>query len=269
MIQFNLLPDVKLEYIRTTYRKHLILTVSAIAASAALAVFVLLFLYVRVNQTHHIRALDKDISKNVEELKSTKDLDKILTVQNQLNSLTELHDKKVIGSRLVDYLVQLTPEQATISDVDINFEDNTMKLEGNADTLSTVNKYIDTMKFTRHQVNKVKKDQDTEDSLKEACVILPEDTSKCRAFKEVVFESFEIEKQENSVTKNGGPIKYVLTLKFDPVIFSNVKDAQKDQAPVVLAVPKGISTRSVVETPGNNLFAPQAKPSQNDQGDPR
>lgn len=263
MIQFNLLPDVKLEFIKATYRKRLIIAVSSIFGGVTLLTFAMLFLYVKVNQPKYMGDLDKDINKNVSSLQAKQDLNKILTVQNQLNSLPGLHDQKVIGSRFVDYLVQLTPAEATISDVDINFEEKKMTIEGNAATLSTVNKFIDTLKFTRYQVHKEKKDGDKEEDLKKACTILSDDKTACRAFSSIVLESYEIEDQTDLVKKNGGPIAYEIVLNFEPTIFSNVKDAAKGELPITLSIPKAISTRSVLETPGNELFAPQADQQKN------
>ncbi len=121
MIQFNLLPDVKIEFLKTRARKRLIMLISAVASAVCLAVFIVLFLFVRVNQPRHMNDLNKDIKANLSKIQSTQDLDKILTIQNQLNSLPALHDKKVVSSRLIDYLTSLTPNQATISDVNVDF----------------------------------------------------------------------------------------------------------------------------------------------------
>ena len=46
MIQFNLLPDVKLDYIKSKKNKHLIITSSVIVSGAALAVLIILFMKV-------------------------------------------------------------------------------------------------------------------------------------------------------------------------------------------------------------------------------
>jgi hypothetical protein len=50
MVEFNLLPDVKMEYLRTKRFEHLVITASFIVGAASLAVFVLLFLFVDVAQ---------------------------------------------------------------------------------------------------------------------------------------------------------------------------------------------------------------------------
>lgn len=217
MIQFNLLPDVKLEYIKARRSKRMVLLVSGGLAGFALVVFVGLFLVVNVFQTKRISDLNKDIKKYTATLQAIPDLDKILTIQNQLGSLTSLHEQKTTTSRLLDYLTQVTPAQATISDIKLDYDTNTISLTGNADALSTVNKYADTLKFTTYT---------TKDS-----------TESKKAFTDVVLAGFS--------TGDKGAT-YQMTFVFDPVIFDGTQE-------VTLAVPKIISTRSETEKP-TDLF---------------
>src|SRR3990167_4791890 len=115
MIQFNLLPDVKLEYIKTRRNKRTILLIAGGAAAASLTVLILLFGVVHILQKQHLNNLNNDIKKHSSELEKTKDLGKVLTVQNQLDSLPDLHNKKVVASHLFNYVGQLTPAQASIA----------------------------------------------------------------------------------------------------------------------------------------------------------
>lgn len=233
MIQFNLLPDVKIEFIKTRARKRLIMLISAVASAGALAIFVMLFIFVRVSQTKHINDLDNDIKSNVSKIQETKNLDEILTIQNQLNSLPGLHDQKVVSSRLVDYLTMMTPNQATISDVTLDYEAGTITIQGNADALLTVNKFTDTIKFTEYKVN------DGGDT-------------KGKAFRDVVLQSFSV-----SPVGQNTAASYQISFAFEPAIFAQVKEvAAGASEPVTLTVPKIISTRSETERP-KNLFEKQ------------
>lgn len=226
MIQFNLLPDVKLQYIRATYRKRVIIFVSVIASAVFLAIFVLLFLFVRVNQTRHMSHLDKDIDGQVKVLKDKKDLDKVLTVQNQLNSLPDLHGQKVFGSRLFDYLTQVTPVQASINTVDVDFEAKTINLKGTADSIVTVNKFVDTLKFTDFKL--------AGDNPKEG-----------KAFSSVVLQSFGISPTAGKPTETS----FEVSLIFDEAIFSNTAQEGKAVANgVTLVVPNIITTRSATQS---------------------
>jgi Tfp pilus assembly protein PilN len=247
MIQFNLLPDVKLDYIRARYRKRMIVGLSIISSGVFLSIFVILFLFVRVSQTKHMSDLSKDINSNLKQIQETPDLNKILTIQNQLNSLPAVHDKKVVTSRLIDFLGQLTPQQATISDIDLDYTAGTLTLKGNANNLTTVNKFADTLKFTKYKTS-------------------TNPVAESRAFKSVVLKSFSL---GADAATPGAAVSYELTVQFEPVVDSGgqtlathifavniVGDTSNGAKPIELVVPNIISTRSETEKP-TNLFAPQ------------
>lgn len=223
MIQLNLLPDVKLEHIKATKTKRFVVLVSAIVSGAALTVVLLLFLVVGVFQKQHLNNLNKDISRYSQELRDVPELDKILTVQGQLQSLPGLHEKKVVASRLFNYLEQLTPSRASIAVVDIDFVNGRLKITGAANDSTTVNKFVDTLKFTTYSTP---------------------DEKTGNAFSSVVLASFS-----NSAT--GAGASYQLDLQFDPVIFDSAQE-------VSLTVPKIITTRSETERP-TDLFSPNPK----------
>jgi Tfp pilus assembly protein PilN len=239
MIEFNLLPDVKLEYLQARYKKRLIVTISVIVTAFFLAVFIALFAYVRIVQPRHIQALDRDIDQAVETLNAVPDLENILTVQNQLNSLPALHDEKKISSRLFDYLNKVTPTQATISETTLDLDANTLIIKGNADQLSTVNKFADTLKFTEYKID-------------------GDQAQEGRAFTDVVLASFAVAEQTEDVDANKR-VTYELQFNFDPVIFANVSKGDAN-ATVELEVPKIISTRSETQKP-DSLFEEQPSPS--------
>jgi hypothetical protein len=94
MIQFNLLPDVKQQYIRAKRMKRTAIVVSFLVAASSVFVFVMLFLSVYVFQKKHIDNVNNDIQASVKTLKETPNLNKILTIQNQLNTLPSLHAQK-------------------------------------------------------------------------------------------------------------------------------------------------------------------------------
>lgn len=218
MIQFNLLPDVKLQYVKARRMKRQVVTLSIVIAGATLAVLVLLFLGVGVWQKHVISSNEKDIQTSINTLKQTPDLDKILTVQNQLNSLDSLHDKKPMTTRLFTFLPQITPTNLTYNDFKVDFSQNLISFSGDADDITTVNKFADTLKFTNYKFD----GQDKETA----------------AFSDVVLGSFGISGNNNK----GKAVTYQINLKFDPVIFDGTKN-------VTLDVPKKITTRSETEKP--------------------
>lgn len=220
MIQFNLLPDVKLEYIKTRRTKHMVTLVAGAVTALAVFVFVLLFVAVNVIQKQHISNLDKDIQEDISYLQSVEDLDKVLTVQNQLGALSGLHEKKPETSRLYTYLIQLTPSKATIGDITVDFSLSTMSISGTADKLETVNKFVDTLKFTEYQ---------TDQTLK--------------PFTNVVLTDFAVSPASGATKRE---VTYQIDFTYDPVIFNATVDGS-------MQVPKIISTRSTTEKP-SDLF---------------
>lgn len=222
MTQLNLLPDIKIEFLRTTRNKRLIIGISLVVIAVSVGILILLGSIVYVFQKKNLSDLNKDITTYNTQLKNTPELDKILTVQNQLTSLTGLHEDKAVASRLFTYLAQLTPTTASISQLDLDFSENTMSISGKANSLDVANTYIDTLKFTTYQLM-------TADGTLEG--------ENTKAFSSVVMSQF---------ARNADGATYTITLSFDPVIFDNASD-------VKLTVPKIISTRSSTEQP-NDLF---------------
>jgi Tfp pilus assembly protein PilN len=227
MIQFNLLPDVKLEYIKAQRTRRLMAASSLLVTVVAVALLVLLFGYGEV-QKKHISDLNNDITHETSQLRGKKDISKILTVQNQLNSLTDLHAGKPAASRLFRYVNQVTPAQVSITNLNIDLAAQTIAITGSADTLSSVNQYVDTLKFTTYKTNE-------------------KDSEATPAFSNVVMSSFGL--SDDAGTSK--PASYTIVLSYDPVIFNITND-------VTLTVPNRVTTRS--EAPStSDLF--QAQPS--------
>lgn len=213
MIQFNLLPDIKIQYLKAKRQKHMVVLGSVIAIFVSLTIFVMLLTVVYGLQKKNLSDLSGDIKTASEELKGTKDLTKILTVQNQLKALPGLHDQKVVASRLFDYLSQTTPASASIAKLNVDYELSTMSISGSADQLTTVNTYTDILKFTKYATKT--------------------DKTQKNAFTDVVLSAFSRDSENTT---------YTITLKFDPMIFAGAHD-------VKLTVPEIISTRSEVDKP--------------------
>lgn len=219
MIQFNLLPAVKLNYVKTKRNKRLTIMASLLVGGVSLAVLGLLFFAVQGAQRKYSKDLSKDIKVESAKLEAIPDLNKILTIQNQLNSLPGLHDKKPVASQLFTYLKQVTPANVSIANVQVDFDAQTMTITGSADSINSVNTFVDTLKFTTYTAS---------------------GTDSTNAFSAVVLSSFGRDDKGAS---------YQVNLKFDPLIF----DATKQ---VTLTVPKGkITSRSETEKP-DALFQP-------------
>lgn len=213
MIQFNLLPDVKIEYIKTRRVKRLVIMVSIIASSVALFVMISLFSLISVAQKEHLGNLSEDIETSSKEIESIDGISKILTVQNQLLSLDTVHSQKPVASRLGSYIETVTPSNISIATLDINFDEGTMTISGKAEHLVDMNKFLDTLKFTKYKIKDVEGEKN--------------------AFSNVVLTAF---------TKGDINTAYSVSLSFDQIIFNANSE-------VTLSVPSITTNRSVTERP--------------------
>lgn len=228
MIQLNLLPDVKLEYMKAQRAQRLVLTVAILAGLAAIALLLILLTYDGL-QKKHLSDLKRDIGTESSQLQNEQDIGTILTVQNQLQSLTGLHNGKPAVSRLFDYLNELTPAQVAITHLTTDFTKQTATITGTADALSSVNQYVDTLKLTSY----------TTDS----------NSTAAKAFSNVVMSDFSL----SNDSSGGPPADFTVTLSYDQNIF----DIQQK---VTLSVPNTTTTRLNVGQP-TDLFQASTSPS--------
>jgi Tfp pilus assembly protein PilN len=214
MIQLNLLPDVKMLYIKAQRQRRLVVSVSILVTGGAIALL-LLMLSVNGLQKKHLSDLTKDIKSENAQLQKKPDINRVLTVQNQLQSLTALHDSKPAASRLFTYLNQITPASVSITTFNVDFTQNTMSITGTSDSLANVNQYVDT--------------------LKKSTFTTPDNKSQQLAFSNVVLSSFGL----NSTTKDlSQAASYTVNLSYDPTIFDITQK-------VTLTVPT-VTTRAQV-----------------------
>lgn len=216
MIEFNLLPDVKLKFVKTRRLERLVVLTSVVVAGATLAIFLFLLVFVDILQRTSMNNLGKAITAESSQLQGTRDINKILTIQNQLASLPALHDQEPVASRLFGYMSSVTPAKATISSLKVDFVLHAISINGNADSISTINQFVDTLKFTTYTADN-------------------SPASKL-AFSNVVLTSFSAGSSQPT---------YAITAAFDPLIFSEAHTIQ-------LTVPSKTTTRSIIDQP--NLF---------------
>ncbi|MGH7157365.1 MAG: PilN domain-containing protein [Candidatus Saccharimonadales bacterium] len=219
-VQFNLLPNVKLDYLKAEHSKRRVFVISVIVAAVAFAIFLVTFVTVDIIQKKQLTNADNTATTTTQQLKGMAGLAQIVTVQNQLQTLSTLHHNKHATGRLFNYLTQTTPSDVKIGSLSLDFSTNTLAISGTASTQAAVNTFIDTLKFTTYKIGS--------------------QANSLNAFTSVQESSFSI--ATNSVN-------YSLNVQFDPQLFSsNVPAVPK------LSVPSLTTTRSVIGDPNNNLF---------------
>jgi len=217
-VQFNLLPNVKQEYIGALRTKRTVLTVALIVSAASFVIFLFMCSTVYIINKKQINDAGKDISSLSNQINGIPDINKILTVQNQLNQIVGLHQNKHISSRLFSFLPQVTPTNVHIGRFSVDYATNTIEVSGSTDSQKSINTFIDTLKYTSYKLNG--------------------QSSSKPAFPNVVESSFGF---------SNGKANYTLSITFDQYLFSN-------NASVALEVPAGkATTRSVSDDP-SELF---------------
>lgn len=197
MIQINLLPDVKSEYLKSQQTKHMFVVGAILVSIVALALAVLLFAYVQIVQPQYQKSVQNDINKGLEELKSKEKGSEIVTVQSALKSLSSLQDNKLVGSRFLSYLSQLTPQGVLYDDVQIDYSANTITFRGTAPDNKATNLMAANLKSAQFDY--------TENG--EKVSITP--------FSNLVFSTIARSQQSQA----GNLSSFEMTMSFDPIIF--------------------------------------------------
>ncbi|HYH36433.1 MAG TPA: PilN domain-containing protein [Candidatus Saccharimonadales bacterium] len=231
MIQLNLLPDVKLLYIKAQRQRRLVMGVSILVTGASV-VLLLLLLSFNGLQKKHLNDLSQDIARDNRQLQNKPNVNKILTVQNQLESLTALHESKPAAGRLFSYLNQVTPASVSITTFTTDFTQGTATITGTSDSLSNVNKYVDTLKFITYTTDNG-------------------DGKAAPVFSNVVLSSFGLNTGAKDVTQAAS---FTITVSYDKTIFDNTEKVE-------LTVPTAASTRSQVSQPSDLFKATPTVPT--------
>ena len=148
MIQLNLLPDIKKEFINAQKTRAVVVSSSILITLGAIGLSVVLFIYVTFLQQLQISLATGDIKSKTQQLNGIADLDKYLTIQNQLAALPELHDQKGIYSRLLSFLPVLnpnSPNNIVLSKLQVSTTDKLVSLTGSTATFESLNVFVDTL----------------------------------------------------------------------------------------------------------------------------
>lgn len=222
MIQVNLLPDVKREYLRAQQMKHIFMVVSILSTITALGLLALLFAYVQIVQPRHRANLQEDIDAGISELKNNKDAVKIVTTQGVLEQIPGLQDKKFVTSSLFNYLIEFTPRDVAYNKVRLDLATNTLTLSGQTTTLERANVLANNLKSANFTY--------TEDDA----------NSSKKPFSNIVFNTLG----KSNEALDGKNVGFEITLQIDPIMFSQ----------------KISNTKITVNASSEELLLPTAEP---------
>ncbi len=223
-VQFNLLPDSKLSFNREQHTKKLVYTVAIIASAVSIVAFLLMLGLVDGVQKKLMSDAATKVDKSSSQLQALK-VDRIITVQSQLEALPALHQNKHITSRIFAYLPKVTPPNVSINKLDLDLTNNTMTISGTADSQKAVNTFVDVLKYATYTVGS--------------------QSSPAPAFQNVVESGFNL---------NVSSVGYTVNLQFDPKLFTNTaKDAQGKVITPTISVSNTTSS-GALRDPSSTLF---------------
>jgi len=128
MIEVNLIPDVKREYLHAQRVRNTVISVSMlVAAAAAGGGGALGSLQFASGQA------DNSIKSKYKELSDKPDINDLLTIQNQLTQIDMISSNRGVNSRIFDTLSAVNPQapnNVTMSTVRYNASEKTITIEG-------------------------------------------------------------------------------------------------------------------------------------------
>lgn len=150
MIQVNLLPIEEKEKTKNKLIEQLMISISFIVAALFLSGAVFLFIFTNFVQKNHIDNLRSDTEAALNEIRSTPETGKLLTIQNQLQTLPELHAIKPLTSRMFTYLTKIIPDNVQLTNLTMKLSTeeatNNISLTGLTDDFKSTNIFIDILK---------------------------------------------------------------------------------------------------------------------------
>lgn len=153
MIEINLVPDVKQQLIHAQRVRTTVISLATLTSIVSGGVVVLLALYVFGVQTVRSSIADNNISSNSKKLAAVPDINKTLTIQNQLAQIPTIHDAQHMNSRIFDVLTTITPasgpNQVQYSNVTISTADGTVTIQAQTPTYASLDTFKKTIAATK------------------------------------------------------------------------------------------------------------------------
>lgn len=217
MIEINLIPDVKQELIRARTQRSAVVSISIVVTLAAIALVVVLAIYVFGVQTVRSAIADSQIKKGADQLAQVEDLSKILTIQNQLTKVNDLNNDKKIDSRVFQILQAIippAPNSVTVSNLTIDTENDSLTFEGQTATYPSLETFKKTIAAAniRYTENGEQKDVPLASDLSISNISYGEDSSGTKVVRFTVGFTYAQETFSPAVTSpsivliNGGNV---------------------------------------------------------------
>ena len=144
MINVNLLPDSKLKGIKEKRSKQAVQSLSVIIIIISVAIPVVLLVSDFV-LSKAIGAKQNKIDDLVTKFETQEDVQRILTVQNQLNALPDAEANSFKMSNLLSVIEYATPKDVSLRGINVLNTDGTFEFQVSAKSIQDANEFIDTL----------------------------------------------------------------------------------------------------------------------------
>ena len=134
MIEINLIPDVKREFLRTKSMRNFIITVSVFVSAGVVGLALVLGLILS-GQLVAEAVQSNSIKNEGKTLTSIEDLNKTVTIQQQLTKIEQQQTSKAVNSRLFDVMTAINPpapNDIRIALLKMDPNEKTITVEGSA-----------------------------------------------------------------------------------------------------------------------------------------
>ncbi len=148
MIELNLLPDVKKEFIKAQRTRNRVVSGAIMVSLIAGGAVAFLATTVYGAQALLIKNMNDQITNNHKELAKKQEIDKYLAVQSQLDALHKVSQQRDIDSRLLGYLPQLNPappSNVTLYTLSLDKSIKSLVIDGSANSFEAVNNFRSTL----------------------------------------------------------------------------------------------------------------------------
>ncbi len=148
MIELNLLPDVKKEFIKAQRTRNSVISGAILVCIVAVGVIAMLATTVYGAQKVLKDNLSKEIVSNHKKVEEKQEINKYLAIQSQLKYLDEGASQRSVYGRLLEYLPQLNPAppfNITLYEVKLTKEVTTINMTGVASSFEAVNNFKNTL----------------------------------------------------------------------------------------------------------------------------
>lgn len=242
MISINLLPDVKKDLLKVRRERNMVVSISIIAVGISVGILAILGIWmgslavIKASAEGRI----KQAESTIEAAKSNDQLDRYLTIQNQLAQIDGLKSTQPIYSRIMDYLIQLNPaypNNVLLSSVQLISSSSaenetgeiTMTMDGTVSNFASLDVYKNTL--VNAQIIYESKDEAASTS-SDITVVESNSNSNTsgtagsitsgavQATRENLFTSVTVDESSLGTDKDDPKVTFSITVTFNPAAFN-------------------------------------------------